>query len=407
MTAARAGQPGQLGRAPIGRGMWTSGQRQANSLHEISYRACFKPHLPAYFIEAHTSPGDLVIDPFLGRGTTALQAHLMGRRAAGSDVNPLCAMLAAPRFDPPALPDIARRLDEIARWADSGAAPGVEDPDGPGRVPLEDLLAFYHPDTLSVLSDMKSWFARRAAGGTFDGVDGWVRMVCLSRLSGHSGGYFSVRTMPPNQAVSAESQRQINAANRQHPSPRDVRRIVLSKSRSLLRSAAPGQMRIGQPEAAPGPPALETAPADDLGYLGDGAADLIVTSPPFLNIVDYRTNNWLRCWFAGIDPASVPISRHSTVKSWTGFMRGALAEMCRVTKPGGRIAVEVGEVAKGEIKLDEAVLDAAEGLPAEPEAVLVNEQSFTKTSNLWGVANNEGGTNTNRIVVFAVGGAAP
>src|SRR6266849_6618879 len=29
---------------------WTSRQRQASSIHEVSYRACFKPQLPAFFI---------------------------------------------------------------------------------------------------------------------------------------------------------------------------------------------------------------------------------------------------------------------------------------------------------------------------------------------------------------------
>ena len=41
---------------------WTSGQRQANSLHEISYRACFKPQLPEFFIARLTEPGDGVYD---------------------------------------------------------------------------------------------------------------------------------------------------------------------------------------------------------------------------------------------------------------------------------------------------------------------------------------------------------
>ena len=47
---------------------WTSGQRQASSLHEISYRACFKPQLPEFFISRLTKPGDGVYDPFMGRG---------------------------------------------------------------------------------------------------------------------------------------------------------------------------------------------------------------------------------------------------------------------------------------------------------------------------------------------------
>jgi len=47
---------------------WTSKQRAAHSLHEISYRACFKPQLPRFFITRLTDPGDLVFDPFMGRG---------------------------------------------------------------------------------------------------------------------------------------------------------------------------------------------------------------------------------------------------------------------------------------------------------------------------------------------------
>ena len=34
------------------------------------------------------------------------------------------------------------------------------------------------------------------------------------------------------------------------------------------------------------------------------------------------------------------------------------------------------------------------------EAILINTQKFTKTANIWGVGNNEAGTNSNRIVVF-------
>src|SRR6186713_998065 len=58
---------------------WTSRQRQASPIHEISYRACFKPQLPAYFIGRLTDEGDVVYDPFSGRGTTAVEAALHGR----------------------------------------------------------------------------------------------------------------------------------------------------------------------------------------------------------------------------------------------------------------------------------------------------------------------------------------
>src|SRR5881296_2718163 len=61
---------------------WTSRQRAASSLHEVSYRACFKPQLPRFFIERLTAANDIVYDPFLGRGTTTIEAALLGRRVA-------------------------------------------------------------------------------------------------------------------------------------------------------------------------------------------------------------------------------------------------------------------------------------------------------------------------------------
>ena len=46
---------------------WTTKQRAASSLHEVSYRACFKPQLPRFFVERLTKPGDLVYDPLITR----------------------------------------------------------------------------------------------------------------------------------------------------------------------------------------------------------------------------------------------------------------------------------------------------------------------------------------------------
>ena len=97
---------------PIENGsFWSERQREAHPLHEIPYRACFKPALAGHFIENFSKPGEIVFDPFMGRGTTPLEATLRGRIAAGSDANPLSEMLAAPRLDPPSLKEIAEWLD--------------------------------------------------------------------------------------------------------------------------------------------------------------------------------------------------------------------------------------------------------------------------------------------------------
>ncbi len=82
------------------------------------------------------------------------------------------------------------------------------------------------------------------------------------------------------------------------------------------------------------------------------------------------------------------------------MVRDVLTEQARILRPGGRVAFEVGEVRGGKLLLEKLVWLAAEGLPLERLAVLINQQEFTKTANCWGVSNNSVGTNTNRIVLL-------
>ncbi len=356
---------------------WTARQRQAHPLHEISYRACFKPQLPRFFIEAFTRPGGRIYDPFAGRGTTLIEAALMGRRAAGNDVNPLSRFLIAPRLDPPSIGDVAARLDRLRQ-----ALP----PAGDIR---EDLLAFYHPDTLRDITRLRSYFQE----ATGDSVDDWIRMVCLNRLTGHSSGFFSVYTLPPNQATSVGRQRKINDARRQVPPKRDVFAIILRKTKALLKAPLPEQFQRGEARLLAGPAARTPE-------IADASVDLIVTSPPFLDVVDYPSDNWLRCWFAGIDPEAVPITLHRSLPDWRNFIAACFVEFARIVRPGGKVAFEVGEVRGGKVALEDAVLSAAKYLPFAPLAVMINRQNFTKTAQCWGVDNNAKGTNSNRIVVF-------
>ena len=145
---------------------------------------------------------------------------------------------------------------------------------------------------------------------------------------------------------------------------------------------------------------LLTASADVTPMLPGESVDLVVTSPPFLDVVDYAGDNWLRGWFCGIAINEVPIAIHKKVEDWQRFMTGVFCELKRVLKPGGWIAFEVGEVKGGKLLLEDAVVPAAHAAGLLPVAVMINAQSFTKTANCWGVGNNAKGTNTNRIVLL-------
>ena len=254
----------------------------------------------------------------------------------------------------------------------------------------EDLLVFYHPKTLADIEGLKTWLLRRREEGKFDCVDSWITMVALNRLTGHSPGFFSVYTLPPNQAVSVTGQEKINRKRKQVPPFRDISRIILEKTKKLLSDDVPQASKA----------LFLTEKSSRTKDIQGNSVALTVTSPPFLNIVNYEADNWLRCWFLGINYGDVKITSHRKIEDWKAFVRATFEELARITRPSGHVAFEVGEVRKGTVCLDEHVIEAVEGLPFEVIGVLINRQSFTKTSNCWGVSNNWAGTNSNRVVIL-------
>jgi len=361
---------------------WTSKQRAAHSLHEISYRACFKPQLPKFFIERFSQKGDTVYDPFMGRGTTLLESSLLQRQTIGCDLNPLSRILLTPRLHPPSYDDVKKRLNEIDFQAANDASQDA------------DLLVFFHPKTLQAINSLKSYLAGRHSTNTADNIDRWIQMVASNRLTGHSAGFFSVYTLPPNQSVSVVSQQRINAKRDQTPPYRDVPTLILKKTKSLLRDYKEGQLDSKLTHR------VIIGSADDTPLIESSSVDLIITSPPFLDVIDYRADNWLRCWMNGIDSNELPIWQVRNPDAWTSAFKKVFKELHRVLKPNGTIAFEVGEVNKGTLKMEEMVIPAATSAGLEPVCVMVNAQVFTKTSNCWGVNNGVKGTNSNRVVIL-------
>ena len=361
---------------------WTSRQRAAHSLHEISYRACFKPQLPRFFISHLTQPGDAVYDPFMGRGTTVLEAALLGRRPVGCDINPLSERLVRPRLDPPPWIEVETRLTKLEL-------------DKPSEV-WEDLLVFYHPSTLRQIINLRSYLLKRRQEGPLDRVDAWIQMVATNRLTGHSAGFFSVYTLPPNQAVSIESQKRINQKRAQLPPERDIKSIILRKTRSLLSKLQVYDLEM----LAASRPLLVTGSSDNTSVIASESIQLAVTSPPFLDVVNYQADNWLRCWFNGIDAEEVDIWQLKKPAEWQAAITRTFRELHRVLASGGFVAFEVGEVRNGKILLETLVAPAAMEAGLKPLMVLINDQMFTKTANCWGVNNRKKGTNTNRIVLI-------
>lgn len=365
---------------------WTPRQRQANNLHEIAYRACFKPALPKYFIEQFTRHGDIVYDPFSGRGTTVIEAAILGRHIIANDVNPISRILAEGRLCIPDMEALSARLQHI-----------FSIPPTPER---HDLAMFYHRDTMRELLQLRQWLQNRRTAETADALDHWIRMVATNRLAGHSPGFFSVYTLPPNQAVSRERQKLINAKREQKPEYRNVAALILKKSRSMIKDMDVKTLK-NLKQAASKALFLEGDAADTKKIRANTVA-LTVTSPPFLDVVQYAKDNWLRCWFNDIDVDTIAagITMSKTVEAWMEKMQAVFRELYRITKPGGHVAFETGEIHYGKTRLEQYVVEMGVKAGFTCKKILINDHAFTKTANIWGVRNNTHGTNTHRIVLF-------
>lgn len=343
---------------------WSNKQRDGHSLHQIPYRACFKPSLVTAFVEEFTKPGDRVYDPFSGRGTVALEAALLGREVVANDLNPLARHLLLPRLNPPHIAEVESRLSVLDLSYD-----GALD---------EDLLVFYHTKTLREL------MAYRETLGN-DSVDSWIRLCLLSRLTGHSSGYLSVYTLPPNQAASVASQRKINAKFNQVPDYKDSRNIVMKKTRQLLRDPLPSTF-----------PPSHLITIDDARRnlsVGAGSVDFLLTSPPFVAEVAYTDDNWLRNWFIGESP--VELDEGHREFEWTNFIFDVLTDARRVIRSGGTLAMEVGNTKK--VNLAQIVEDLCLRLKFKNVKTISQQHDSSKTAQIWGVTSGKG-TNKSFIV---------
>lgn len=373
---------------------WTSSQKEGNSLHSFTYRGCYKAQLPRFFISRLTDINDIVCDPFMGRGTTLIEASLMGRMVNGSDINPISPMIVAPRLEPPSLEKVVEKLDEM-QWGVSQKKLARWKRRNPHQ--WDEMEPYFHKDTFSDILMLRERFLGLPPWSS--SVEAWIRMVTMAILTGHSPGFLSRYTLPPGSTAYPDAQRRINAKHRKGSEPKDVKKLIIAKSARLLATGIMPASRF---------PALDASSADNLSLCESQTVKLVMTSPPFVDTIDYAKENWLRMWFAGIidsyadlqSEKTPSIWRSGSISGWEQMMVGAMREMSRVLVPGGVAAIEVGEIRNGTETLDDRIIRLSQTVGLIPFALFVHEQNFTKTSHIWGVKNKTKGTNTNRIVLL-------
>ena len=405
---------------------WKDQQRLwGPTLHPMcSYLASFPAALAHAFIARWSRPGDVVLDPFSGRGTTPLQACAEGRIGVGNDLNPFAHLLTASKVDPAGPAEARTRLTALrlgwagvaAGWldlaervmADGGAGTARVPTAGTGRgpdaadetVPAEVALAF-HPRTLAQLLYVRSNLHLD------ERVDRFLAAAITGILHGKSQTYLS--ELMPNTFSMAPRYVRDFAARTSFASPeRDVFACLDLKLDRLYRLPLPTTSGIALAGDARDAGTRARAALRARGL--PDRARLVVTSPPYLRVVKYGYYNWLRTWFLGEDAkaidAALDDAHHSKpylafVRDVLAGLRPALADDAIVVLVIGDVELDRGREISNGFGLAEHVWETAAAPEGYTLAGIVVDPiaAHRKMTKLWGAEAGRA-TKTDRILVL-------
>ena len=260
------------------------------------YYAMFPVEFANDTIDEYSSPGDLVLDPFAGRGTAVFSAATRGRRSIGIDVNPVGYVYGKTKLRAASQADVTKRLrglrEHATRFKEAGEA----------------LPEFFHwcfsPGIRSFLLAARAeldWRRRI--------VDRTTMALLLVYLHGKKGAALSNQL---RQTKSMSPQYAVRWWQEKEHEPPDLDPLEFFKSRLAWRYAR------GTPDGSGGRMYLGDS-GRRLGQLRRemeerslGKARLLFTSPPYHAVTDYFYDQWLRLWLLGGPPHARRAGRSGT-----------------------------------------------------------------------------------------------
>jgi hypothetical protein len=311
-------------------------QPQLESNHKLHalcpYFAMFPPAFARENILKHTRPGDLILDPFSGRGTTLLEALLNDRDAIACDVNPVAYCVSAAKAHTPDLDEIIDEIDDL-----EDVYPDVAHRFDPKRL---DMPAFFgrafHSDTLRQILFLRSVLAwRRNPRHRF------VAALVLGHLHGESGrsAHYLSNQMPHTIATKPDYSLQYWRENGLWAPKRNAF--------ELLRDRAEFRLKYGWPERQGRAVWGDARRAARMLKDYRAKVSAVITSPPYFDVTSFEEDQWLRIWFLGgpARPAYGRVStddRHRDQSQYWKFLSAAWKGIRPLVKTSGVLVCRIG-----------------------------------------------------------------
>lgn len=337
--------------------------REYDSWHSMcSYLGAFPAPLANYFIKYFTKKGDIVFDPFSGRGTTALEARIQDRKSIATDLNPIALALSRAKNASLTKEEIFARIAELERKYDSSLYQQE------AKAQPEEIHLIFHPRTLAQLCYLKRKLLKSEKP-----IDQYLVGISLGTLHGGerangTSGYASI-DMPNTFSMSPDYVRKFVQTNNLNRIFHDMFTILREKTERLYKKHT-GLKQSGVVVKAD---AKKLSEVDELKPFHKKVS-LVLTSPPYLGIVNYAKQNWIRSWFLDEDPLKVSeeLDDDLNLEEWINFSKEVVIELKKFLKKDGVAVFVIGDVAKSKTSV----------IPLAREfALMIREEKLFK--NVW------------------------
>ncbi len=294
--------------------------------YTCSYMAMFPPALPHYFIRKFTEVNDIVLDPFSGRGTTALEAIAQGRIGIGNDLNDLAYVLTKGKLANPDISEVSSRLSELEKqyfrseWVNFSGMPNK-------------IRMIFHPETQKQLM-----YLRRELDWKNNAIDSFLTMILMGAIHGQSSGFLSIR-MPNTFSMSPNYVKEYISKNNLKRPNRDVFDVIRHRCERVLKNGKlPGHGFSIHGDARK---------IDELKQINHNSIKMIFSSPPYLKVIKYGQYNWIRLWWLIGEHKSVDkkLDDSHSVKPYLIFMKEVLESTLKLLdKKSGLACWVIGDV---------------------------------------------------------------
>ena len=304
------------------------------------YSAMFGETIPHFLIEEYSEENDTVYDPFSGRGTTLAQARVLNRVAIASDFNPYAFVISKAKA---IYLDKTKILDVLQTWKKQFVRNKSKWEVALLNSKFQELHYYYSKKTLAQLLFLRTQYGEKWK--KLNDSETFLLALALGIMHGPSRKdrttiYFSVDmpntiSMAPNYVKNYVQKHNLTIPEV------DIFDNIANRFKKYYEKNL-NCKRLGKVFFHD---ANKTIPNEQIP---DNSIDLVITSPPYLNITNYAVNNWLKLWLLGYERKElrqkIPLSDNLKGEEYKIFITNFLNKIFSKLKPNAHLCLVVGDV---------------------------------------------------------------